>query len=401
VEDNAEKLQKITQVILSVESLNLDDITAVTDARNAQLKLLQHWYDLLILDIAIPSRIDEDVERDGGVKLLEEIMTRERFKLPDHIIGITAYPDILREVSQRFSRRLLTITYYDPSSDDWEQSLRSRALHLVQSHKTKQDRGNDGYHSYLSIICALDSPELEAVRRLPWNWNQAHVAGDPTIYFGGQLYKNGEQKLVYTASAPRMGMTAAATLSMKMISAFRPQYLAIAGITAAMPGKANYGDIVVADPAFDWGSGKWSVQNGELVFSADPHQLHLTPELRRQFNLMASEKSIFSQIREKWPADKPNHDLQMLIGPLASGASVLADGSWVQMIKQHQRKLVGIDMETYGVFAAAEESSAPRPQYFCMKSVVDFADENKNDLFQRYAAFSSAECLKRFVEDFL
>jgi nucleoside phosphorylase len=401
VEDNSEKLQKITQVLLRVEGINIESIISVSDARNAQLKLIDTSYDLLILDIAIPGRIDQEVEANGGVKLLEEVMTRDRFKVPDHIVGITAYPEILTAVRERFSLRLLTIVFYDPNSDEWERSLEFRARHLVQSKQAQKSAIEQEYLSYLAVVCALESPELEAVLRLKWQWQQIQVPGDPTIYHHGQFQKDNETKHVYAAAAPRMGMPAASILAMKMISAFRPHYIAMTGIAAGIPDKARFGDVIVADPSWDWGSGKWTLKNDELSFSADQHQLHFTPELRRKFNLMASDKVALSRIKESWPADKPSHDLNIKVGPLASGAAVLADGSLVEMIKHHQRKVLGVDMETYGVFAAAEEASTPRPEAFSMKSVVDFGDPTKDDKFQKYAAFSSAEALRYFVEAYL
>jgi nucleoside phosphorylase len=328
-------------------------------------------------------------------------MTRSRFKIPDHVVGITAYPDILAAVRERFSIRLLTIVFYDPNSDEWEKSLQARARHLVQSKQDQQNEQEQQHISFLAIVCALQSPELEAVLRLEWQWQQIHVRGDPTIYHHGQLQKNNETKQVYAAAAPRMGMPAASILAMKMISSFRPSYLAMAGIAAGIPDKTRFGDVIVADPSWDWGSGKWTLREGELSFSADQHQLYFTPELRRRFNLMASDKVALARIKDGWPADKPSHDLNIKVGPLASGAAVLADGSFVEMIKQHQRKLLGIDMETYGVFAAAEEASTPRPQAFSMKSVVDFGDANKDDKFQKYAAYTSAEALRYFVEVYL
>jgi nucleoside phosphorylase len=173
------------------------------------------------------------------------------------------------------------------------------------------------------------------------------------------------------------------------------------GIAAGIPDKVRFGDVIVADPSWDWGSGKWTLKDGELLFSADHHQLHFTPEIRRKFNLMALDKPALSRIKESWPADKPSHDLTIRVGPLGSGAAVLADGSLVEMIKHHQRKVLGVDMETYGVFAAAEEGPTPRPEAFSMKSVVDFADATKDDKFQRYAAFTSAEALRHFVETYL
>ena len=38
--------------------------------------------------------------------------------------------------------------------------------------------------------------------------------------------------------------------------------------------------------------------------------------------------------------------------------------------------------------------------YFAVKSVCDFADGDKNDNYQKYAAFTSALTIKEFLEKF-
>jgi hypothetical protein len=47
------------------------------------------------------------------------------------------------------------------------------------------------------------------------------------------------------------------------------------------------------------------------------------------------------------------------------------------------------------------EASLPTPSNFAFKSVCDFADEDKDDLMQEYAAYTSSAALKIFVEQFL
>jgi nucleoside phosphorylase len=198
-----------------------------------------------------------------------------------------------------------------------------------------------------------------------------------------------------------MSSTAAAILSMKMIAAFKPRYLAMVGITAGIPGKTKMGDIIAADPSWDWGCGKFSIVKKKFIFMPSPHQLPLDIGIRNKLKQFALDKVSLLKIKDDWPADKPDHELSLLVGPLASGAAVLADGITVATVKQQHRDLLGIEMETYGVFAAAEEAMSPRPSVFSLKSVVDFADGKKSDLYQKYAAFASAQALRYFVENYL
>jgi nucleoside phosphorylase len=89
------------------------------------------------------------------------------------------------------------------------------------------------------------------------------------------------------------------------------------------------------------------------------------------------------------------------MGPVASGASVIADSTVVDLIKSQSRKLVGIEMETYGVFLAARVCGRPRPLAMSVKSICDFADASKADDYQRYAAYTSASFLYEFAIEML
>ena len=54
-------------------------------------------------------------------------------------------------------------------------------------------------------------------------------------------------------------------------------------------------------------------------------------------------------------------------------------------------------MESYGVFLAASNALEPKPRALVVKSVCDYANEEKDDQYQTFAAFTAS----RFVEDLL
>jgi len=401
VEDDRFKLQKIAKAMSDVEGFNADGLTHVGNVNEAKIQLKSTSFDLLVLDISLPQRPDQEADSDAGLNLLEELFDRTGYKIPPHILGITAYPDILARASERFTKRTLAVVYYDPTSEEWSQRLKGYVRHIIAAQNDRLAQVEE-YRSHLAVVCALETPELDSLLRNGWTWDQHHVPNDHTIYHRAVIERNGENRVIYAAAASRMGMPAAAILSMKMIYAFRPRYLSMIGIAAGVQGKTEFGDIVVAYPSWDWGSGKLVKDNkGKIHFEPSPHQLSLTPELRSKFGQLSNDASALQAIKRSWPADSPNHELSVRIGPLASGASVLADGTTTERIKQQHRQLMGIEMETYGVFVAAEEVTEPRPEAFSMKSVVDFGDVHKDDRYQKYAAFTSAQALKYFVENLL
>jgi len=239
------------------------------------------------------------------------------------------------------------------------------------------------------------------VLRLPWDWESFEVPGDSAPYKRGKYKKGNETRTVVAASAPRMGMPAACVLAEKMIFNFHPRYLAMAGITAGIHDMCELGDVIAADPSWDWGSGKWVIRKNEPVFLPAPHQLGVNSFIRGKLSAMAQDHSLWDQIRHDWQGTKPNTNLALRLGPLASGASVLAAQKQADSIKMQHRKVLGIDMEAYAIFMAADEAPLPQPKAFVLKGVCDFADHEKNDTYQLYAAYTSASALRALVETYL
>lgn len=143
VEDDTNKLQKITVALLGVEGVKISDVTNVVDATSAKTHLMTTIFDLLILDIAIPIRIDEEVSRDGGIQLLDEIIRREQYKLPSHVVGITSFTDIHEVASTRFSRDSFTVIFYDPTSDEWVERLQAKVRHIIRSNQVRLSQPSD------------------------------------------------------------------------------------------------------------------------------------------------------------------------------------------------------------------------------------------------------------------
>jgi nucleoside phosphorylase len=183
-----------------------------------------------------------------------------------------------------------------------------------------------------------------------------------------------------------------------MLHTFSPRYLAMVGICAGIRGVCNIGDIICADPCWDWGSGKFVDRAGESDFLQAPSQLRLDSFLRARLMLMEGDQALWDRIKREWSTgNAPSTELRLRVGPMASGAAVLSDLKSAGNIKEQHRQLAGIDMEAYGIFAAAAESALPQPKAMVLKSVADFADPEKSDNFRDYAAFTSVKALEEFA----
>jgi len=99
---------------------------------------------------------------------------------------------------------------------------------------------------------------------------------------------------------------------------------------------------------------------------------------------------------------KPRGMPRLIFGPLASGAAVIADKTIFEKLQAEQhRKLLGLEMEAYGVLLAVEELPHPQPEAFVIKAVQDYADHDKSDKYRGYACHVSSAVLKITVENYL
>jgi nucleoside phosphorylase/CheY-like chemotaxis protein len=366
---------------------------------NALYEMQSRAYDVILLDMMIPARIDEDSDPNGGLELLQEITDRDNYIAPKYVIGITQHSDLFEKNNEKFSNKNFSSIFYDEMSDDWRIQLTERISQILVAHKVPIAQSE--FKAFAVIICALETLELQSVLNNGWLWEQYPVGTDDTIYFRTELVSNsGHKREIYAAACSRMGMPAAATLSMKLIQNFRPEYIVMTGIMAAIRGKANFGDVIVPEMLWDYGSGKISVTDEETlapIFLQEPYQIHIDPSIKAHINRIKNDEQLLFEIKKEFKFTKPAESLALHLGPVASGAAVLADGQTILKVQEQHRKLLGIEMEAFAVFLAAQECTYPKPKALCIKSVVDFADLKKDDRFHNYAAYTSAAIAKALI----
>jgi nucleoside phosphorylase len=389
VDDNPAKLARIIKILEEV-GLARAQIDVAQTGVEARKYLTASIYDLMILDIALPMRPDSKPDRRGGISLLEEIVERGVYRLPQSVVGLTAYDDLQAEFTEQFRSRLWHLDHFD-SGDGWSDRLRAKAIYVVARHKQRESAN---YKTDLCVITGLQSPEIDAIRSLDWQWGTAQSLDDVGFYYQGTFRTGDSSRTVAAAAAPRMGMVASAIVALKMINRFRPKLLAMVGICAGVKDKCAIGDALLANPAWDWQMGKRT--NGTFAFA--PHQIDVPTEITERFVQLGQDQQLWFDLHRTFPGPKPNNIPSVKVGPVASGSSVLADLAAIEEIKQQHRKLIGVEMELYGVYAAARDCAPPRPICFGLKSVADFGDEDKDDKYQPYAAYVSARGLAAFCE---
>jgi nucleoside phosphorylase len=207
----------------------------------------------------------------------------------------------------------------------------------------------------------------------------------------------GHDLTVVGTTSTSMGLTAAAIATSHLIHAFRPRIVVMAGIAAGTKsGHKQFGDVLVADPSVDYNSGKVVMEGGVREFLPDPYPIGLVTRLRSLLKKYSRPHALLEAIPKSWPGVTPCPKISIHVGPLGAADQVIDDESRLLEIQKNWRKLIGVEMETYGVYRACLEAPDPKPVFVSMKSVCDFA-AHKTDSWQEYAAFTSA----RFAVGFL
>lgn len=76
---------------------------------------------------------------------------------------------------------------------------------------------------------------------------------------------------------------------------------------------------------------------------------------------------------------------------------MLANADIFEELLDKNRDITGLEMEAYGIHVAATGCAKPRPLPLVMKGVCDYADEDKSDDYQAFAAHVSAKCFYEAV----
>lgn len=135
---------------------------------------------------------------------------------------------------------------------------------------------------------------------------------------------------------------------------------------------------------------------GRIELVPDPDPLPIQANIAARLGEWKRQRRELDAITKAWPASKPRTVLELHVGPMGSGPSVVDARKPVEDVLSHWRKLIGIEMEAHGVHLACHKVSTQAPAFLCMKSIGDFAAE-KADTWQPYAAFTAAQLFHRFV----
>jgi len=230
-----------------------------------------------------------------------------------------------------------------------------------------------------------------------------HV-GEYTTEHKGVTFHRAELRLsdqqcyhLIAIALPEMGNYAAATVTTRAIDVWNPRFILLGGIAggAKRPG-VQLGDVVVADVIVGYEPGKQRPEKLErrLKFLRAADVL-----VDAAKNLEPREWALGASVSR--PDGKSDRVIPRVhFGTVVSGEKVIASADWMRELSKDIQsarssdagQIAAVEMEAYGTALAAYRAPTA-PGMLMAKAICDWADANKNDGWQEYAADVSATFL--------
>jgi 5'-methylthioadenosine/S-adenosylhomocysteine nucleosidase len=211
---------------------------------------------------------------------------------------------------------------------------------------------------------------------------------EPLTYYRGHLSipTTGEDYQVVAVMLLGMGNDEAAVSTVKVIERWRPAYVLMVGVAGGFPGKVALGDVVISD----------------FVYYYEPAKRTPVGEQRRAQQFL-SDRLLYGRALAyeagEWRSDiaiaRPGAaqtDVpfpKAYFGAIGSGEKVIADARALSRLQKECPRLLAVAMEGAGVARAAAQQPHP-PPFIEVRGVCDYANEQKNDDWQPFAAEAAA-----------
>ncbi len=366
IEDDVNKATLIREFIAAEcpeQTVNLKEVTSINDTLVA---LGQDRFDLIIADLVLPQMRGSPDTQDATLQWCEYIENHVTARLSSWVV-MTGYSEVADESRRVFARHGVAVVEYD-DSNLWKKVLGGRIKEAFVNPALD-----------FVVVCALEK------ERIGFNHCGDADVGDILTVAGldcRQITISGLKGVIVVLTEP--GLISSAIATVKAAEIFKPRAIAISGICGGIEGESKLGDLIVPDVSWNYQVGKISA--GKL--RAELMQTPVPPVSKVKLQQMANKK--LSQKLRDGLFNSELNDREILTPPMVSGSQVVADKAVIGEISSQSRKVGALDMEVAAVFAAAHDFFNGGGIFFAAKTVVDLADESKDDRYHEYGSALAA-----------
>ncbi len=229
---------------------------------------------LCIIDLRLPA-YEGAGQDNNGIGVLQAMDRAGAGHI--RMLAISAYPEEFADIRAQFeSRGCLLLDF--KQEDVWKGVLKQMVLQLQSAESMD-----------FIIFCALRS------ERAPYTGMQ-HLNG-------AAKFKDNLTRLDITIGGktgtvielPRMGLVDAAITAGQCIEKFKPRVVAMSGICAGFPARAQLGQLLIAELAYEYQSGKWSDDG----FSQEPYQVPISEAMRVLARELMDDGGLLPQLERR------------------------------------------------------------------------------------------------------
>ena len=403
--DKRESLKSVIFPLFPQGEILIEEACCIVDGREM---LQSKTYDMLILDMVLPEhRGDQESEmnRRGGVELLEEIYINQSIKKPTQIIGLTEFEEEFTEQQKEFKDKLWYLLFYSRKNNDWKTQLKDKVCQLGQMKKDIEMSIKNSNKFNLGIICALNEEFIMMQKAfVNCKWESIQIEGLPYVFKTTNVTSSHMKDYsIIAACANKPGICATSILASAMYNRFGVDTIFMTGITAGINnGDVALDDIIIADAIHDYASGKLKEEvSGDIKFLKEMNQI---PANRSLIALVAEFISDPEHLRiindsihdANLKEEKDN--VSACIAKTVCGPFVIASSGVVEKLQEDERKLQALDMEGFALYATAHTLDR---KALWIKAVSDFADVKKADSHHKTCCFASGTFLYEFIREML
>lgn len=179
-----------------------------------------------------------------------------------------------------------------------------------------------------------------------------------------------------------MGNTNAAIVTSHAVRDLKPAYVIMFGIAGGFQSEVGLGDVILPDKVFYCALGKQYTD-----------QVQIRPEPLNIDAFLLESIRAYDYVRN----NHKGRDYRVKFGPFAITEQVISSTTAAEEITKIHSKMVGVEMESFGVGLAIFRSLQD-VKFVAVRGVSDHADEKKNDDYRTSALQNAADFLIGFLQ---
>lgn len=255
------------------------------------------------------------------------------------------------------------------------------------------------------FITALYKDEFQKLKPL-FDWDLKPYETSTKLFYTGYL-KGRPDKRIVAAIQSTTGMVDASIIATEMLELFKPRYLFMTGVCGGKDDKElNFGDIIIAEKVFTFQKGKLSElkdSEGKIVdlFEVEYSPIEINTLIKDKIEPHLYEicQKIKKDLINETYSEESVPELKAIIAPIACSTMVINKAGYFESkIKILDRKVIAVEMESYGVVRACMIANSGNTIPIIIKSIMD-KTKQKNDRAKPFAAYTSAHFLKYLLYD--